>query len=54
MRIALVYLALLAVLAVSIGAGLLASDWPRRCIAWHWCGPDFMARGAAVPARMPP
>jgi len=37
MRPLAVYLTLLALLLVSVGAGFLASDWPQWCSRVHWC-----------------
>jgi len=42
MRAVVVYLTLLLLLALSIGAGLIASDWPYWCTRWHWCAPDWL------------
>jgi hypothetical protein len=41
MRAVAVYLTLLVLLAISLGAGLLASGWPRWCAQWHLCGPGW-------------
>jgi hypothetical protein len=41
MRSAVVYLTLLLLLALSIGAGLIASDWPHWCRLAHWCAADW-------------
>jgi hypothetical protein len=40
MRTVAVYLTLLLLLLVSIGAGIIASDWPQWCARWNWCAPD--------------
>jgi hypothetical protein len=37
MRAVVVYLTLLLLLALSIAAGYIASDWPRWCAGRHWC-----------------
>jgi hypothetical protein len=37
MRAATVYLTLLVLLAVSVGAGLMASNWPHWCHSLNWC-----------------
>jgi len=37
MRAVVVYLTLLLLLVLSLGAGFLASDWPRWCSQWHLC-----------------
>jgi hypothetical protein len=37
MRAVVVYLTLLLLLALSVGVGYLASDWPRVCAARQWC-----------------
>jgi hypothetical protein len=39
-----VYAALIAVVAVSVAAGVIASDWPHWCARLAWCGPDFPRR----------
>jgi hypothetical protein len=44
MRATVVYLILLALFTVSIGVGLLASDWPRWCHRLHWCAADWPRR----------
>jgi hypothetical protein len=44
MRALRVYLTLLIVLAASIGAGLIAADWPTWCHAHHWCAAGFPSR----------
>jgi hypothetical protein len=36
-----VYLLLLTLLAISLGAGLLAADWPALCTRAHWCEPGW-------------
>lgn len=41
MRIVFVYLTLLALVLVSLGAGFVASDWPRWCNRAHWCAPGW-------------
>lgn len=43
MRSLIVYMTLLALLVLSIGAGFVASDWPRWCHMAHWCGADWLA-----------
>jgi hypothetical protein len=43
MRSMIVYLTVLILLALSVGAGLVASDWPRWCHAAHWCAADWPA-----------
>lgn len=45
MRAVVVYLTLLLLLALSIGAGFIASDWPHWCARWHWCAPDWPRHG---------
>ena len=40
MRSMAVYLTLLVLLIVSIGAGFIASDWPRWCRMLQWCAAD--------------
>jgi hypothetical protein len=40
MRSIIVYLTLVVVLAVSIGVGFIASDWPRWCRMLQWCSPN--------------
>jgi hypothetical protein len=42
MRAVVVYLTLLLLLALSIGAGVIASDWPYWCARWHWCEADWL------------
>lgn len=37
MRAVAVYLTLLLLLALSLGAGIIASDWPYWCARWHLC-----------------
>jgi hypothetical protein len=37
MRAVVVYVTLLLLLALSLGAGIIAADWPHRCAGWHWC-----------------
>jgi hypothetical protein len=44
MRAVVVYLTLLLLLALSIGAGIIASDWPHWCARWHWCAQDWPRR----------
>jgi hypothetical protein len=41
MRALVVYLTLLVLLALSIGAGVIASDWPHWCSRWHWCSTNW-------------
>lgn len=41
MRAVVVYLTLLALLALSVGIGLVASDWPHWCARWHLCAPGW-------------
>jgi hypothetical protein len=41
MRSMAVYLTLLVLLIVSIGAGFIASDWPRWCRWAHWCAANW-------------
>jgi hypothetical protein len=51
MRVLRVYLTLLILLAVSIGAGMIAADWPSWCHARHWCAAGFPSRpGTMRPA----
>jgi hypothetical protein len=38
MRAVVVYLTVLVLLALSVGLGYLASDWPHVCADHHWCG----------------
>jgi len=45
MRAVVVYLTLLLLLALSIGAGISASYWPHWCGRWHWCAQDWPRRG---------
>jgi hypothetical protein len=44
MRAVVVYLTLLLLLALSIGAGFIASDWPHWCARAHWCAQDWPQR----------
>jgi hypothetical protein len=44
MRAVVVYLTLLILLALSIGAGYVAADWPYWCVRWHWCAEDWPLR----------
>jgi hypothetical protein len=44
MRAVVVYLTLLVLLALSIGAGIIASDWPHWCARAHWCAEDWPQR----------
>jgi hypothetical protein len=44
MRALVVYLTLLALLAISFGAGYIASDWPHWCARAHWCAADWPRR----------
>jgi hypothetical protein len=37
MRRLAVYLTMIALLAVSLGAGYVASDWPNCCRRLGWC-----------------
>jgi len=37
MRAVVVYLTLLLLLVLSLGAGIVASDWPHWCAEWHLC-----------------
>ncbi|HTP39993.1 MAG TPA: hypothetical protein VMI92_10510 [Steroidobacteraceae bacterium] len=41
MRRTAVYLAVVAVLVVSLLAGWVAADWPRWCVDLQWCLPGF-------------
>jgi len=41
MRSLTVYLTLLLVLAISIGIGFVASDWPRWCRTVQWCAANW-------------
>jgi hypothetical protein len=41
MRTLVVYLTLLGLLAVAIGAGIAASYWPHWCAALRWCAPGW-------------
>jgi protein-S-isoprenylcysteine O-methyltransferase Ste14 len=41
MRSLAVYLTLLVLLAVSIAAGFIASDWPRWCRWLGWCAANW-------------
>ena len=57
MRTLVVYLTLVILLLLSVGAGFVASDWPNWCSRAHWCradgavarhaGPDALARPPA-------
>jgi hypothetical protein len=52
MRVVRVYLTLLGLLLISAAAGLIASDWPSWCHAYHWCRAGFPAApGAAEVSR---
>jgi hypothetical protein len=42
MRSLIVYLTLMAVLAVSIGVGFIASDWPHWCRMAQWCAANWL------------
>jgi len=42
MRAVVVYLTLLVLLAISFGAGYIASDWPHWCAHAHWCAPGWL------------
>jgi len=41
MRTLRVYLLLLVLLGVSLGAGFFAADWPSLCARAHWCAPGW-------------
>jgi hypothetical protein len=41
MRAVVVYLTLLLLLALSLGAGFMASDWPRWCSRLSLCTPGW-------------
>jgi hypothetical protein len=41
MRTLRVYLLLLLLLGVSLGAGFFAADWPMWCSRAHWCAPGW-------------
>jgi len=43
MRSMTVYLTLLLLLTLSIGIGVIASDWPRWCSWAHWCAANWPA-----------
>jgi hypothetical protein len=40
-RPVILYLVLLVLIAISFGAGYIASDWPHWCSAHHWCAADW-------------
>ncbi len=44
MRPVLVYLTVLVLLGLSLGAGYIASDWPHWCARAHWCPADWLPR----------
>jgi hypothetical protein len=48
MRVFAVYLTLLVLLLVSVGAGFIASDWPRWCTRAHWCSGEWPRHPAAA------
>jgi hypothetical protein len=54
MRALAVYLTLLLLVLVSLGAGYLASDWPSWCRRVHWCAPDWPHRHVDVPTASVP
>jgi len=41
MRRITAYLCMTAVLAFSLAAGWVASDWPSWCLRLQWCGVNF-------------
>jgi len=41
MRSLAIYLTLLLLLALSVGAGIIASDWPTWCRRAQWCAADW-------------
>ncbi|HEX4375632.1 MAG TPA: hypothetical protein VHZ99_00610 [Steroidobacteraceae bacterium] len=41
MRALIVYAVLLLLLAISVGVGLVASDWPRWCRMAQWCAANW-------------
>ncbi|HWW21916.1 MAG TPA: hypothetical protein VNZ06_14040 [Steroidobacteraceae bacterium] len=41
MRSLIVYFTVAVVLAISIGVGFIASDWPRWCHRAQWCAADW-------------
>jgi len=43
MRSLIVYLTVLILLAISIGVGFIASDWPRWCRLAQWCAANWPA-----------
>jgi hypothetical protein len=47
MRLVIVYLTVLILLSLSVGAGLVASGWPHWCHAARWCAPDWPAGAPA-------
>jgi hypothetical protein len=50
MRALGVYVTVLILLAVALGAGVIAANWPGWCRAHHWCAADFGARpGTGLP-----
>jgi hypothetical protein len=40
-RPVILYLVMLTLIAISLGAGYIASDWPHWCSALHWCAADW-------------
>jgi hypothetical protein len=44
MRSLAVYLTVLILLAVSVAAGCVASDWPNWCHRLQWCAADWPQR----------
>ena len=49
MRTVRVYLLLLVLLGVSLGAGFFAADWPTGCARAHWCAPGWPRRERSGP-----
>ncbi|MGH8142758.1 MAG: hypothetical protein ACREU2_09610 [Steroidobacteraceae bacterium] len=53
MRVLAVYLTLLVLLVASVGAGFIASDWPRWCTRAHWCSGQWPRHPGAEPLSAP-
>jgi hypothetical protein len=43
MRAFIVYTTILLLLLISVGIGLIASDWPRWCRMAQWCAANWPA-----------
>ena len=54
MRTVAVYLTLLLLVLVSLGAGFVASDWPRWCSREHWCAPGWPRRHGSSSSALHP